>query len=161
MKFIELKSSLKDSVAGIYSLEGDDRFVLINALELIEKKIDLKFPDMNKTVFNNEAKYTLDDIISSASALPFGDEKRIVVVWDTALKANDYQKFEKFIAGGGAETTHLVFLSSTLNEFCRKMKNISLKVSQHPGRIPLYILYGQMAPINGPSFKFPLPIVQE
>ena len=128
MKFVELKASLKDGVAGIYSLEGDDRFVLLNALDLIEKKIDLKFPDMNKTVFNNEAKYTLDDIISSASALPFGDEKRIVVVWDTSLKASDYLKFEKFIAGGGAETTNFIFVSSSLNEFSRKMKNISVVV---------------------------------
>ncbi len=128
MKFVELKSSLKDSVAGIYSLEGDDRFVLINALELIEKKVDLKFSDMNKTVFNNEAKYTLDDIIASASALPFGDDKRLVVVWDTSLKVADYQKFEKFIKGGGAESTIFVFLSSTLNEFSRKMKNISVVV---------------------------------
>ena len=128
MKFVELKASLKSSLGGIYHLEGDDRYVLINALELIEKRVGLTYPEMNKTIFNNESKYTLDDIIQSALSMPFGDEKRLVVVWDTPLKSADYTKFEKFIQGGGAESAVFVFISSSPNEFSKKMKNISVVV---------------------------------
>lgn len=125
MKFIELKSSLKERVATVYHLEGNDRYVLINALELIEKKVDLKYPEINKTIFNNENKYTIDDLLGASMAVPFGDERRLVVVWDCSLKTADFTKFEKFIKEGGAETSVFVFVSSDSGEFSKKLKNIS------------------------------------
>ncbi|MBP3631267.1 MAG: DNA polymerase III subunit delta [Clostridia bacterium] len=128
MKFIELKSSLKESLGAIYHLDGNDRYVLLNALELIEKRIGLNYPEMNKTSFNNESKYSLDDVIQSASSMPFGDEKRLVVVWDTSIKASEYAKFEKFVQGGGAEYCVFVFISSSPNEFCKKVKNLAVVV---------------------------------
>ncbi len=128
MKFVELKSSLKDSLGAIYHLDGNDRYVLLNALELIEKRLGLSYPEMNKTVFNNENKYSLDDIIQSASSMPFFDEKRLVIVWDTSIKASDYAKFEKFVQGGGSESCLFVFISSSPNDFCKKLKNLAVVV---------------------------------
>lgn len=125
MKFIELKASLKEKVASVYHLEGNDRFVLINALELIEKRLDLKYPEINKTVFNNENKYTIDDVLGASMAMPFGDERRLVVIWDCSLKTADFSQFEKFIKSEGSETTVFVFVSSDSGEFSKKLKNIS------------------------------------
>ena len=40
MKFIELKKHLQGNLANIYLIEGDDRFIVNNALMQIENKID-------------------------------------------------------------------------------------------------------------------------
>lgn len=128
MKFVELKASLKSSLGAVYHLEGNDRFVILNALELIEKSVNLTYPEMNKTVFNNENKYSLDDILQATSCMPFGDSKRLVVVWDCALKSTDYSRFEKAVEGGGLGDCVIVFISTQPNEFCKKIKNIAVVV---------------------------------
>ena len=122
MKFIELKSKLKNELQSVYCLEGNDRFVIKNAIDLIDKKLNLSFPDVNKLLFNDENKYTIENLIEASSSVPFGDSKKLIIIWDCNLKTNDAQKFLDYIKKGGAETTVFVFASTEPGEFVKKIK---------------------------------------
>lgn len=128
MKFIELKASLKNEIQSVYILEGNDRFVIKNAIDLIDKRLGLSFPDVNKLQFNDENKYTIENILDSASCVPFGDLKKLIIIWDTTLKTQDAQKFLDFIKKGGADTTIFIFAVTEANEFIKKIKTISTVV---------------------------------
>lgn len=128
MKFIELKANLKVKLEPIYILEGKDRFVIKNAIDLIDKKLNLNFPDVNKFQFNDENKYTLDEIIEKSSCIPFGDDKKMILIWDCSLKSADAPRFIDFVKKGGAESTVFLFATNSTNEFVKKIKSIAESV---------------------------------
>lgn len=128
MKFVELKANLKVKLEPIYILEGNDRFVIKNAIDLIDKKLNLNFPDVNKFQFNDENKYTLDEVLERSSCVPFGDDKKLVIIWDCSLKVADATKFMDFVKKGGAESTVFLFATNSTNEFVKKIKNIAVSV---------------------------------
>lgn len=128
MKFIELKSNLKQNLDNVYILEGNDRYVIKSAIELIEKRINLNFPDVNKFLFNDENKYSISDLTQSAVSVPFGDEKKLIIIWDCPLKVQDAEKMKDFIKNGGAQTSVFVFAFTASNEFSKKLKGIGQSV---------------------------------
>lgn len=87
MKFIELKKNLTGGVKKCYLLEGEDRFVVNNALSLIEKKVNILIPEVNRVVIDNESG-TLDDLLFQLESFPFGEEKKLIIVRDFQAKEN-------------------------------------------------------------------------
>lgn len=87
MKFIELKKNLAVGVKSCYLIEGEDRFVVNNATSLIEKRVDLKMPEVNRVVIEGE-KESIDSVLFQLDSYPFGDEKKLVIVKELNTKEN-------------------------------------------------------------------------
>lgn len=81
MKFVELKKKLVERVEPVYLISGNDRFLCFKALEQIEKKLGIAFPDMNSVTMQGDSK-DMKEILESASVFPFGDMYRLVLVRD-------------------------------------------------------------------------------
>ena len=95
MKFIELKKSLATNLDNCYLLEGEDRFVVSSSLSLIEKKVNLTMPDVNRVVIEAD-KATFENIEFNATSFPFGDEKKLVIVREIGPKENS-KKFQEML----------------------------------------------------------------
>ncbi len=79
MKYVELKNSLKSSLANVYVISGDDRYLCFDALKKIEDKAGIVIKDMNSVTLSGES-VSAKDIVDSANVYPFGDAYRLVVV---------------------------------------------------------------------------------
>lgn len=120
MKFVELKKNLTQGLKNVYLLEGEDRYVLYNALNLIEKKLALSMPDVNKIVIEGE-KASPQDILIHTESYPFGDEKKLIVVNDYTSKA-DFSALEKYLKQPN-DFILLIFVSRAESEASKKIKH--------------------------------------
>lgn len=124
MKYIELKSSLKQGVKNAYLIFGDDRYLCYDALKKIENALSLTIIDMNSVTISGE-NTSAKDIVDSANLYPFGDAFRFVIVKNfnpskdkqAALVIQDY-------LNKPLSSTVLVFFSPDGAEFFKNMKNI-------------------------------------
>lgn len=120
MKFIELKRKLNDALKNCYLLEGEDRFVVSSALSLIEKRVGLTMPSVNKIVIEGE-KASLEDILFQLEGFPFGDLYKLVIVKEFSTKEN-LKKFEEYLKSM-PEFVVLVIVSYSASSFTKIVKN--------------------------------------
>ena len=119
MKFIELKKSLSEKIECCYLLEGEDRFVVSSSLGLIEKRVGLSMPDVNKVVLEGE-NATLEGIEFNVMSFPFGDEKKLVIVKEMSIKENTKKLTE--LIKSLPEFVVLVFVSFSQNALTKAIK---------------------------------------
>ena len=77
MKFLELKKSL-NKPKSIYSLVGDDEFLLSQALRIIKEELVTSFEEFNYTKIDLE-NTKVSDYKNILNTMPFGDSYRVVV----------------------------------------------------------------------------------
>lgn len=118
MKFEELELSLTKKIANVYIINGGESYLTTTALSIIEKALNLNYPDFNKIIFTDEGYKTAGDIINACQVLPFCDEKRLIVVYDYIGKKNESEKkeFLKYF-NNPVDSTCLVFFSTNKSEF--------------------------------------------
>lgn len=124
MKYIELKSSLKQGLKNAYLIFGDDRYLCYDALKKIENALNLTIVDMNSVTISGEST-SAKDIVDSANLYPFGDAFRLVVV-KNFNPSKDKQAFTVIqdYLNKPLSSTVLVFFSPDGAEFFKNMKNI-------------------------------------
>lgn len=116
MKFVELKNSLDREVKPVYIIQGDDRFVCYNALQIFEKRFAVNYPSMNRMVFDSDAK--MQTIVDSALVFPLGDEYKLIEVRDfkPQNEKQDAKILETYL-NSPLESSILVFFNSFDNDF--------------------------------------------
>ena len=103
-----VKEIKKGKLKPVYYFSGDDSFGIDSAYKILERKvIPLLTSDFDKEIFYGEGK-TLDEILISASAFPFGSSKKFVVVKESE-KIKDKKALIQYISSP-PEFTVLVFL---------------------------------------------------
>ena len=124
MKYIELKSSLKQGLKNAYLIFGDDRYLCYDALKKIENALNLTIVDMNSVTISGEST-SAKDIVDSANLYPFGDAFRLVVV-KNFNPSKDKQAFTVIqdYLNKPLSSTVLVFFSPDGADFFKNMKNI-------------------------------------
>ena len=125
MKYVELKTSLKNKVENAYLIFGDDRYLCYDALKKIEDSLSLTIKDMNSVVISGDST-TAKDIVDSANLYPFGDLNRLVVVKDFAPTKNkeEYKTIEAYLKAPQISTV-LVFFNPDSSDFFKGMSNIT------------------------------------
>jgi len=70
-----------EGIGSLYLLYGNERFLLDKAVEELKSRIVSGFPELNLTIFEDD---TLDfnDLINACNTLPFGSDRRLVLVKD-------------------------------------------------------------------------------
>lgn len=121
MKFVELKKSLDIKVKRAYLLTGNDRFLCYNALEIIKKKLNLSFPDLNSVTFNEE-NFDESKIVEACEVLPFGDKIRLVIVKEFSSVKTPSDKLIKYL-DSPVDSTVLVFFAPDMTEFLKKIES--------------------------------------
>lgn len=125
MKFIELKKHLSVELDGVYLIEGDDRFVVNNALSQIENKLNLNMPDVNRVVIEADKNFA-DELLFQLESFPFGDEKKVIIVKDADSK-DAFKKLEPALKNL-PEYILLVFVSYSENSFTKNLKKYATYV---------------------------------
>lgn len=103
-----VKEIKKGKLKPVYYFSGDDSFGIDSAYKILEEKIiPLLTSDFDKEIFYGDGK-TLDEILTSATAFPFGSSKKFVVVKESE-KIKDKKALIQYISSP-PEFTVLVFL---------------------------------------------------
>ena len=124
MKYIELKSNLKQEIKNAYLIYGDDRYLCYDALKKIENSLNISIIDMNSVTISGDST-SAKEIIESANLYPFGDEFRLVVVKNfNPSKDKQASGVIQEYLNKPLRSTVLVFFSPDGSEFFKGMKNI-------------------------------------
>lgn len=126
MKFVELKRSLENSLSNVYFLCGNDRFLCSNATEIIKKKINLSFPDLNSIILTDET-YSETALVEACFVLPFGDEFRLVIVKGVGDIKKPGEKLLKYLTNP-TNTTIIVFVCPESNEYIKSIEKFGTLV---------------------------------
>lgn len=125
MKYIELKSSLKEGLRSVYVISGDDRYLCFDALKKITDKADIMIKDMNSITLSGEG-VSAKEIVDSANVYPFGDAYRLVVVKNYAGTTKDELEVLKEYFASPLSSTILVLFCPEKPENYRAMSDITL-----------------------------------
>lgn len=130
MKFVEFKKSLSSVISSCYVLHGVDRYLIDNCIKNLIEASGNTFGDFNRAFFSN--KDEIDEIISSAMILPFGNERRLIIVKDYNFNENSLKKLENYLKNDNSLST-LVF--TTLESV-----NINGVVNVDCGKLPYDVI---------------------
>ena len=125
MKYVDLKSKLKDGVDSNYLITGDDRFLCFDALKKIEEKLAIQFKDMNYVTLSGQGLLARD-IVLSANIYPFGDEFRLVVIksYNPDKNKEELKVLQEYL-NEPLKSTILVFFSPDGADFAKNLKGIT------------------------------------
>lgn len=126
MKYIELKSSLKQGLKNAYLIFGDDRYLCYDALKKIQSATALTIVDMNSVTISGETT-SAKEIVESANLYPFGDMFRLVIVknFNPNKDKQSYNIIQDYL-NKPLSSTILVFFSPDGADFYKNMKNIEI-----------------------------------
>ena len=125
MKFIELKKHLQGSLDNIYLIEGEDRFVVNNALKQIENKTNLNMPDVNRVVIESD-KNLADELLFQLESFPFGDERKVIIVKEATNK-DVFKKIEPVLKSM-PEYILLIFVGYEENSLTKNLKKYATHI---------------------------------
>ena len=91
MRFDQLKKALNEKIDFAYFISGKDAFLRDQAEKMITKRCVQNFLDLNISKFNDE-NYSLNAFLDSLMLVPFGEEKRVVVLSDVVPSSQDPKK---------------------------------------------------------------------
>jgi len=113
-EFVNNKTQLQP----VYIINGGESLLTTLALKEIENRLNIMYPDFNKTIISDDSGKTAVDIVNMCSIAPFCDEKRLIVVNDYLNKKNEGEKkiFTKYFASP-VQSCCLVFFSTEKSEF--------------------------------------------
>lgn len=126
MKYVELKSSLKQGTKNAYLITGDDRYLCYDALKKIENSLNLTIVDMNSVTISGDST-SAKDIVDSANLYPFGDVYRLVVVKNFNPNKNKdaFDVIQEYLKKP-LQSTVLVFFCPDNADFYKGMKNLEV-----------------------------------
>lgn len=122
MKYIDFKKKIENGEEfSTILIDGEDAFFRERALELIKKKF-LVEPDLNLAVFNGE-DMDFNRFVSSLFQYPFMSEKRITLVRDFSIRADQIKgQFKEYLENPPKESI-LIILNEKPTD-CFKKFNI-------------------------------------
>lgn len=89
LRIEDLKSSLANTIAPVYLIEGEDAYLREVAVKTLQEKC-LTSPELNLNTFEGSfAKSNLEEMVGALMQYPFMSEKRVVLVRDYNPSATD------------------------------------------------------------------------
>ena len=80
MKYLELKQNIKNEILPVYTVIGNDDYLISNAIKIIKKSTVDQAQEINFDVFNDE-NYDIQAIFNSTQQLAFISNRRLLVVY--------------------------------------------------------------------------------
>ena len=79
MKFSELKNNLKADIKSLYIIEGNDEFLISQAIQILKENLVQGLEEFNYLKLDG-AELKVGDLKNILNTLPFGSEHRLVVI---------------------------------------------------------------------------------
>ena len=109
MKFVELAKSLKEGVAPVYLIEGEEAYFRDHAVESIRAACHIANPSLNDVRYEGDAlKGDIPSLVRALETLPFFDDKRLVRVYEFYPTEREWETYFKEYSASPNPTT--VFL---------------------------------------------------
>ena len=121
MRFDELKLTLKKQIDFAYLVVGKDFFLRSSAEKMITKRCVDNFLEMNVSHFNDE-NYSINAFLDSLIQVPFGSEKRVVVLSEVNLNSQDQKKILEALKNKNSLVC-VIFVYSEMQNFLNKIKD--------------------------------------
>lgn len=124
MKFIELNKALKENVEHLYSLVGDDQFLLAQAVTLIKNATIKQFEELNFVKIDN-AKLSKSEFVAQLETLPMGNDYRLIVLENAPTEiCNLLNKYE--FSDGQVVVVKNGKLSAGVQVDCAKLDRVDI-----------------------------------
>lgn len=113
MKFTQLSASLKENIAPVYLIEGEEAYFRDHAVSAIEGAAGITQPLLNNVRVEGESlKGNLPSFRDSLFTLPFFDEKRLVRVYEFYPSEREWEQFLKPYMENPCQTTVLCIVNA-------------------------------------------------
>ncbi len=89
MKFIELNKKLKEKVAPLYNIVGEDLFLIRQAISILKSSLVADYDEFNYVKIDAE-KMKANELEATLATLPIGSEYRLVVLDSPSADAIKY-----------------------------------------------------------------------
>ncbi|MDE5896344.1 MAG: hypothetical protein K2H43_00855, partial [Clostridia bacterium] len=123
MKFTELAKSLKEGIASVYLIEGEEAYFRDHAVEAIRAACDITQPVFNDVRFDGETvKADFARFVNDLSTFPFFDAKRLVRVYGLHPTEREWERFLGPYAENPCPTTVLVIVNSAKKSGSAELK---------------------------------------
>ncbi len=124
MKFTELKKSLKQNILPAYLVKGEDSFLRVSAVNMINKIVVTANEELNIQEFSTES-LDVKKVLEACNTLPFFSDKKIVLIKEYTKNANaELTKALNEYLKDPNETTCLILVSATGGKAFANLKNI-------------------------------------
>ena len=161
MKFEELQEKLQKVILPAYIINGGESYLTTQAVQLIEKKLNITLPEFNKVIIGDNYTNGMSNIVANCQALPIMDSWRLIIVNDYLGKKNESEKkiFFNYLDNPNPSTC-VVFFSSNKSEFfdslSSKIESIDCeKVSDN------YLINWVKARLNRSNLDASLKVIQK
>ena len=113
MKFVELAKSLKEGVAPVYLVEGEESYFRDHAVESIRAACHIASPALNDVRYEGDAlKGDLPSLMRALETLPFLDEKRLVRAYEFCPSEKEWETHFKAYCASPNPTTVFVIVNA-------------------------------------------------
>jgi len=120
MKFIDLKKTLEKTSYSVYFVQGDDRFLMQKAQDILIAHYIKNAPELNLQIIN-EDNYSMQAIVENAQTFPFCNDYRLILIrgMPEKITENDQKIFDNYIKNPVKQTV-LVFVFDDKTAFYTK-----------------------------------------
>ncbi len=124
MKFVRLAASLKESIAPVYLIEGEDAYFREHAVRAVREACRISMPELNEARVEGETLKgeALRAFLAGLNTLPFLDEKRLVRVYDYDPSEREWEDGVGKYAKNPCPTTVLLLVNATKKKADLKKK---------------------------------------
>lgn len=82
INYMQLKNQLTNNFFPLVVIDGDDGYLRASALKMIEESLNLSLAEVNRIVLEQPLA---TQIIDNSSVMPFGSDKRLIIINDFAI----------------------------------------------------------------------------
>lgn len=125
MKFVELKSSLKNEVLPCYLVQGDDDFLCNSSLNLIERQMfgEIMRNNLNKQVVSTE-NLDANKFIDILNTFPFFAKQKLVILkqYDDKVSNDIISQLKNYLLNPSLSTVLVIYALNSSDAF-KSLKN--------------------------------------
>ncbi|MBO5773070.1 MAG: DNA polymerase III subunit delta [Clostridia bacterium] len=134
--FLNLKNSLKEKVAPVYVVSGNDGYLVNKAVQQVVSNLDIQNETLNLQTFTSEN--TFDEIMMSVATLPFFSNQKGIVAYDVAnakvtpsVAKKMCESLEKFIRNADGSVCLVLVTQSAIFDKLDVVKVVCDRLSRY------------------------------
>ena len=129
MKFVELKSSLKNEVLPCYLVQGEDDFLCNSSLNLIERQMfgEIMRNNLNKQVISTE-NIDANKFIDILNTVPFFAKQKLVILkqYDDKVSNDIISQLKNYLLSPSSSTVLVIYALNSSDAFKSLKNNVTV-----------------------------------
>lgn len=122
MEYLQAKQQLNSNFYPVLSINGDDAYLVLNAVKLVEDSLNISFAEVNRLVLEQP---NIKQIMDNTLNMPFGSDKRIVIVRDFIINKTNSDSVKKQLTAYALNPNYSVCLVFVNTDDLSKIEGIT------------------------------------